>query len=84
MTAFTLIGLAAAACTTFAFLPQALLVIRTKQTQGLSLSMYSLFTLGVFLWLLYGLITMDYPVIIANTVTFLFAATILGMKLKYK
>jgi len=80
----TLIGIGAAACTTLSFLPQAIKVIKTKQTKDLSLVMYSVFTLGVFLWLVYGVLVMDIPLIMANIITFIFAATILIMKIKYK
>lgn len=84
MNTYTLIGLAAAFCTTFSFLPQALKVIKTKHTKDLSLSMYSIFTTGVLLWLIYGLLIHDTPVIIANAITLFFAATILFMKIRYK
>ena len=61
-----IIGLAAAGCTTLSFLPQAIKTIKTKQTEDLSLGMYSFFTLGVSLWLTYGIIIKDLPVILAN------------------
>ena len=84
MNIYTIVGLAAATCTTLAFLPQAIKVIRTKQTKDLSLVMYSVFTLGVFLWLMYGILVKDAPLIIANIITFILAATILFMKIRYK
>ncbi len=84
MTIYTIIGLAAATCTTFSFLPQALKVIKTRHTKDLSLVMYSIFTLGVFLWLVYGVLVKDAPLIIANVITLLLAGTILIMKIKYK
>ena len=84
MNIYTIVGLAAATCTTLAFLPQAIKVIRTKQTKDLSLVMYSVFTLGVFLWLMYGILVEDAPLIIANIITFILAATILIMKIRYK
>lgn len=80
----TIIGLAAAACTTFSFLPQAIKVIKTKQTKDLSLVMYSVLTIGLFLWFTYGILVKDIPVIIANLITFIFAAIILTMKIRYK
>ncbi len=80
----TIIGLVAATCTTISFLPQAIQVIKTKHTKDLSLWMYLTFTIGVFLWLVYGILVSDYPVIIANAITIIFASTILIMKLKYK
>jgi MtN3 and saliva related transmembrane protein len=80
----TLLGLSAAFCTTASFLPQALKTIQTKDTSGISLYMYSLFAFGTLLWLSYGLLTSNLPVSIANGITFLFAAIILGYKIKYK
>jgi len=84
MNIFIIIGLAAATCTTFSFLPQAIKVIKTKHTKDLSLAMYSIFTAGVFLWLVYGILIKDIPLIVANIITFIFAATILIMKIRYK
>lgn len=78
------VGLLAAVLTTSSFLPQAIKVIKEKNTSGISLGMYSMFTAGVFLWLIYGIGRSDFPVIIANAVTFVFAGTILAMKIKYK
>lgn len=79
-----IIGLMAAFCTTVSFLPQAIKTIRTKNTEGISLSMYIVFTVGTFLWLLYGVMVHSLPVSAANAVTFLFAGIILVYKLKYK
>lgn len=84
MNLITIIGLLAAICTTLSFLPQALKTIRTKDTTGISLSMYTLFTFGTFLWLLFGYFSSNLPVTAANFVTFIFAATILFYKIKYK
>jgi len=84
MSFITIIGLAAATLTTISFLPQAIKVIRTKHTKDLSLEMYSIFSGGVFLWLVYGILVNDLPLIICNAVTFIFAATILIMKIRYK
>ncbi len=78
------IGFLAAILTTVAFVPQALKTIESRDTSSISLWMYVIFTAGVFLWLIYGLAIVNYPVILANIVTFLLAATILGFKLKYK
>lgn len=76
-----LIGLVAALLTTLSFLPQALLTLRTRDVSGISLSMYSVFTLGVGLWLVYGVMLGAWPVIIANALTLALATSILGMKL---
>lgn len=78
------IGWAAAALTTLSFLPQAVKTVKDKDTSGISLGMYSMFTAGVFLWLVYGMIIGDFPIVLANFITFIFAAIILIMKLKYK
>lgn len=80
----TIIGLAAAFCTTFSFLPQAIKTIKTKDTSSISLSMYTLFTLGTLLWFIYGLWSANIPVYLANGVTLVFACIILGYKIKYK
>ena len=64
----TAIGLGAAFCTTISFLPQAIRTIKTKDTSGISLYMYFLFTFGTFLWLAYGLLTHNLPVTVANAV----------------
>lgn len=77
-----LLGLFAAILTTASFLPQALLVLRTGKTDGISSTMYSMFTVGVFAWLVYGLMIGSLPVTLANAVTLGLAATILCMKLK--
>jgi MtN3 and saliva related transmembrane protein len=84
MTITDLIGTLAAILTTISFLPQALHTFRTKDVRGISLSMYSAFTLGVALWLIYGLLLGAWPVVIANLVTLALASTILVMKLRYR
>lgn len=78
----TLIGLAAACCTTAAFIPQVLRILRTGNVDGISLTMYSIFTLGVSLWLGYGIIIGDLPMILANLVTLLLAASVLLLTLR--
>jgi len=79
-----IIGLTAAALTTISFLPQAIKVWKTKSAKDLSLGMFSIFTTGVFLWLVYGLLVSDIPIIAANAVTLLLSGTILFFKLTYK
>lgn len=76
-----LIGYGAAVLTTSAFLPQAWLTIKTRNTSSLSLGMYSLFTAGILLWLVYGLLKNDLALIVANICTLLFAVCILGFKI---
>jgi MtN3 and saliva related transmembrane protein len=77
------VGYAAATLTTASFVPQVWLTWRTKDVSGISLGMYSVFTLGVALWLLYGLGLGAWPVTIANLVTLVLALAILVMKLRY-
>jgi MtN3 and saliva related transmembrane protein len=77
------IGFGAAFLTTASFVPQAWLTFRTRDVSGISLGMYSVFTVGVALWLLYGLSLGAWPVVVANAVTLALALTILGMKLRY-
>ncbi|KAB8037971.1 glutathione synthetase [Silvanigrella paludirubra] len=71
------IGYLAAILTTFSFLPQAIKTIKTKCTKGISIVMYSMFTIGVFFWLVYGILIKDYVIIFAESITFLFAFIIL-------
>jgi MtN3 and saliva related transmembrane protein len=75
------IGYTAAALTTASFLPQAILTLKTKDTQSLSLGMYTLFTLGVFGWLVYGICIENTVIVFANVITFILAASILGFKI---
>lgn len=79
-----MIGSLAAILTTASFIPQAIKVIKTKDTSGISLIMYSMFTIGVFLWIIHGFIMNDLAVILANSCTFVFAVIILFFKIKYK
>ena len=78
------VGSAAAFLTTASFIPQAWKTFRSKDVSGISLTMYSLFTLGVALWLVYGVLLMAWPIIIANTITTSLALMILSMKLRYR
>lgn len=78
-----IVGLVAAFLTTVAFLPQVIHTLRTRSTEDISLRMYSLYTVGIFLWLVYGLLLRDLPLIASNAVTLLFAGTILTLKLRH-
>ncbi|MEW5771671.1 MAG: SemiSWEET transporter [Pseudomonadota bacterium] len=82
--AMDLLGYAAAALTTASFVPQALKSWSTRDLSGVSLSMYALFTLGVALWMLYGLAIGSWPVILANAVTLALAGTVLVLKLRHR
>ena len=78
-----IVGFIAAIFTTFAFVPQVIKVWRTRSTVDISLSMYSLFTLGVALWLAYGILLDAWPIVLANIVTLLLAGAVLVMKVKF-
>lgn len=75
------VGSIAAVLTTGSFLPQAWLTFRSRDVSGISLGMYSAFTLGVALWLVYGLALGSWPMSVANAITLALAVCILGMKL---
>jgi MtN3 and saliva related transmembrane protein len=79
-----IIGYFAAFLTTFSFVPQALKTFRTRDVSGISLSMYSCFTLGVALWLVYGWLLAAWPIVIANSITLSLTLGILMMKLRYR
>jgi MtN3 and saliva related transmembrane protein len=84
MNTIQLLGLAAGSLTTAAFLPQVLKTWKTRSAKDLSLGMFSLFCLGVLLWLVYGFIVNDIPVIAANLLTLMLASTLLFFKLRFK
>ena len=78
------IGAIAATLTSASFVPQMLQTFRSKDASGISLGMYSAFTVGVALWLVYGLLLGAWPVVIANAITWSLALCILVMKLRYR
>lgn len=75
------LGFLAASLTTLSFVPQVWHTLQTRDVSGISLGMYSAFTLGVLLWLVYGVMLGAWPVIVANFITLALAACILTMKL---
>jgi Uncharacterized conserved protein len=77
-----MVGFAAAVLTTVSFYPQAFKIIKTKDTQSISLAMYSIINLGIALWLVYGILKGDKPIIYANAFTLVASLTILLLKLK--
>jgi MtN3 and saliva related transmembrane protein len=78
-----LVSAVAATLTTAAFLPQALHIIRHKDTRAISLHMYVAFAAGVLLWLAFGILIVNWPIIISNAITLGLALAIIAMKLKY-
>ena len=80
----TLIGLTAGTLTTFANLPQLLKSWETRSTKDLSLEWIVILFVGVLLWLVYGILAQDLPVMLANSFTLLLVVGLLYLKLKYK
>ena len=80
---FESVGGVAAVCTTLCWLPQSIKIIREKRTEGISLITQSVFTLGTALWAAYGVLLNNRPVLYANSVTLVFAMTILILKIRY-
>lgn len=79
----TLLGVAAAALTTFANVPQVLKAWRTKDTKDLSLAMTVILTSGLILWVIYGLLRSDYVIVLANAIAALLALTLTVLKLRH-
>jgi MtN3 and saliva related transmembrane protein len=79
----TLIGSLAAICTTISFVPQLIRVYRLKSANEISLTMFLVFSFGVFLWLLYGIFTRSGPVVLANGFTVALSLAILMLKIRY-
>lgn len=79
-----ILGLVAGSFTTIAFLPQVIKTWKSRSAKDLSLGMFSLFCLGVLLWLIYGIRVSDIPVIVANLLTLLLASSLLFFKLWFK
>ncbi len=83
MSGLEILGFVAAILTTVCWLPQAFRTLRTKDTKSLSLVTQSAFTLGVALWLIYGILAGNAPIIFANGISFVLVGSILAMKLRY-
>jgi MtN3 and saliva related transmembrane protein len=79
----TALGLAAGFCTTISFLPQVIKTWTTRSTDDISLGMFSVLVFGTVLWILYGIALGDFPLIASNSVTLVFAGTILFFKFRY-
>lgn len=77
------LGLLAGVLTTIAFLPQLLKIYRTKSGRDISRGMISIFSLGVLLWLIYGVVIDSLPLILANSVTLVLTLAIIALKIRY-
>lgn len=84
MTLIDIMGYIAATLTAAAFLPQAILVIKTRDTDAISPVTYAMYTIGVSLWLVYGIATQAWPIAISNSVTLTCSVTILWITLENK
>ncbi len=78
-----IMGYVAGICTTSAFLPQAVKIVKTRHTKDISLLMYAVLTAGIVLWCVYGLINHDWPLVLANGVTLFLAGWILFLKIRF-
>jgi MtN3 and saliva related transmembrane protein len=79
----TLIGLIAAICTTCSFLPQVIKILRSKKTKDVSFLMYAILSTGLFLWLIYGFILKDFPLILANSISLALSMCVLFLKIRH-
>ena len=77
------LGFVAAFCTTAAFVPQLMRVLKLRSARDISLPTFLMFSIGVFLWLLYGFSIHSKPVIVSNGVTLVLSVSILILKLRY-
>ncbi len=77
------IGSVAAVLTTVSFVPQVWKTWRSRDVSGISVTMYAVFTIGVSLWLVYGIVLQAWPIIVANAVTLSLALLILGMRIRF-
>lgn len=79
-----ILGLTAGTFTTVSFLPQVIKTWKSRSAKDLSLIMFLLFTAGIALWLVYGIMINDLPVIASNIITLVLAGTILFFKVRFK
>jgi MtN3 and saliva related transmembrane protein len=83
MNSITTLGFIAAVCTTASFVPQVVHSWRTRDTRGISLGMYAIFTSGIALWLAYGVVREDWPIIVANGITLALCLAVVLLKLRH-
>lgn len=83
MNGITIVGFLAALCTTLSFLPQVIKIIKIKEAKDISFLMYAILIAGVLLWIIYGILKQDVPIIVANVITFVLATTVLILKIKH-
>ena len=81
--AHLILGIMAGTLTTISFIPQVIKIYKTKDAKDLSIATFCIFSCGVFLWLIYGALTHEWPIILANGVTMILILMIITMKIKY-
>ena len=81
--AHLILGIMAGTLTTISFIPQVIKIYRTKNTKDLSMTTVCIFSCGVFLWLVYGIVTSEWPIILANGITLILILSIITMKIRY-
>lgn len=79
-----ILGIMAGTLTTVSFIPQVIKIYKMKDAKDLSMTTFCVFSCGVFLWLVYGVVTREWPIILANGVTFILILSIIVMKIKYQ
>lgn len=84
MTPPDILGMVAGTLTTIAFVPQVVKTWRSKSTHDISYGMFILFSVGLLLWLAYGIAINSWPIMLSNIVTLVLALVILGLKFRYK
>lgn len=83
MDVISIYGYLGATCTTVSFIPQIIKILKEKEAKDISIGMYLIFTFGIMMWLVYGILLKEYPIIFANTLTLIFSVTILILKYRY-
>lgn len=83
MDSITILGIVAGTLTTASFLPQVIKAYKSKHTKDVSLFMFILLFVGLCLWLIYGFVRSDLPIILANTVSLVFVSAMLALKAKH-
>ncbi len=79
-----IVGMIAAFLSTVSSLPQVIKTIKLKETKDISFWMWAFLAVGIFLWLIYGLLKTDLPIILANGISLFLVSIVLGLKIKYK
>jgi len=79
-----ILGIMAGTLTTISFIPQVIKIYKMKQAKDLSITTFCLFSCGVFLWFIYGIVIREWPIILANGITLILITSIIAMKIRYR